>query len=285
MRTVFATVRRVSGIRFGLIPLGQTPQAQLLTRGFLDALSDALGETVEPHHAADYRGLAAALDQGVAHMGWIPPVAAARALRNGTTSASVVAVRNGTTTYSTALIALAKSGIETVADLRGVRAAWVDRESASGYVVIRAHLRAMGVSPPSAFSEDKFCRSHGDVARALAEGTADVGATFFSFQSGTREIARAGWRDGGLADEDVHVVAHAGPIPSDVFVVHQSLPLALRKLAEASMVDARPALAHQLAKDLLHADSFLRATAEHVAMLEDLRAMVETPLASWPPPR
>ena len=40
--------------------------------------------------------------------------------------------------------------IETLADLRSVRAAWVDRESASGYIVIRAALRAAGFSQSKA---------------------------------------------------------------------------------------------------------------------------------------
>ena len=51
-----------------------------------------------------------------------------------------------------------------------MRAAWVDRQSASGYVFIRAALRAKGVSLVDAFHEDLFLRSHAEVARAGGAG-------------------------------------------------------------------------------------------------------------------
>jgi phosphonate transport system substrate-binding protein len=266
-----------------MIPLGH-PESGRTIDAFVSALGDLLGEPVEPHHAADYRGLCAALEHGLAHMAWVPPLAVARAMRSNSIVPAVVSVRNGMTSYSTALIALSRSPYKTVGDLKDLRAAWVDRESASGYLIIRASLRAAGISLARAFSEDLFLRSHAEVARAVSEGEADVGATFFSFQSGTRDIARAGWREGGLSDDDVTVVTQAGPIPSDVFVVHQSLAAITLKLLQTALVDARPANIHQLAKDLLHADGFVRASSEHMASLHSLLVSVDTPLASFPPP-
>lgn len=272
-------------LRIGLIPPGEGKSAIALREAFVSSLTDALGEPVEAHDAADYRSLAAALTTGVAHLGWMPPLVAARALRSGQVQAAVVVVRNGMTSYSTCLVTLAKSNLLALSDLTGTRAAWVDRESTSGYLLIRAALRAEGIAPVSAFSEELFVRSHTEVARALIDGRADVGATFLSFQSGTREIARAGWRAAGLDDDEVRVLLHAGPIPSDVFLVNNAISGSHLKALQAALADARPALTHQLAKELLHADAFVRATTDHTAMLEDLLTRLDVPLASWLPPR
>ena len=100
-------------------------------------------------------------------------------------------------------------------DLEGARAAWVDRQSVSGYLLIRAHLRSLGIMPERAFTSDRFFGSHEAVVRAVVDGSADVGATFIHLDErpGRREprILRAGW-----GDAKVRVIAHAGPIPSDV---------------------------------------------------------------------
>lgn len=267
-------------LRIGLVP----GEDDALGSAFVAALGSALGMALETHQAADYRGLAAALEQGVAHIAWAPPVPAARALRSGNVQAAVVVVRNGTTSYQTALITHASTDLESLADLRDVRVAWVDRESASGYLLARAALRGEGVSLTRAFSEEMFVRSHAEVASALKTGRADVGATFVSFTSGTRDVARAGWRAYGLDDDDVRILLHAGPIPSDVLLVSRSIGGSHLAALQAAIVDARPALPHQTARDLLHADSFVRATDDHRAMLEELLVTLESPLASWPPP-
>ena len=270
----------VSSLRIGFVP-GDADQ--VMASAFVSAVGQALGTTLEPHQAADYRGLAAALEQGLAHMAWVPPVPAARALRTGAVQAAVVVVRNGATSYQTALIAHASSDIASLADLDGARAAWVDRDSASGYLLIRAALRGEGVSLTRAFGSETFVRSHAEVAHALRTGRADVGATFVSFTSGTRDVARAGWRAYGLEDDEVRLLLHAGPIPSDVLLVGRSVSGSHLAALQAAIVDARPALAHQTARDLLHADGFVRATDDHLAMLSDLLARLESPLASWPP--
>jgi phosphonate transport system substrate-binding protein len=180
-----------------------------------------------------------------------------------------LAVRNGSTSYHAALFTAAESSIASVADLEGVRAAWVDRQSASGYVFIRAALRRRGLSLVDAFKEDQFLRSHADVARAVLECRADVGATYCDYHPGTRDLADAGWRAVG-ADSAVRILLEAGPIPSDFFAVHPGMDARESALLEAAIVDARPALVHRLAKELVGADAFVRPSAGHLAMLREM---------------
>ncbi len=258
----------------GLIPLADTAGVSRATE-FARAIGTLLEETVQLHNAADYRALVAALEQGVAHFAWLPPISAARAARSRAIRPAAIAVRNGTTSYMTGLIALKTGPVKSLGHLKAVRAAWVDRESASGYVVIRAALRAAGVVLADAFREEIFVRSHADVARAVKSGRVDVGATCFSVGSGALAIARTGYRDEpDLPSDDIRIVAQAGPIPSDIFAVHASLPEADRKLLESALADGAQEPLQRAARRLMHADAFARATSAHSSMLEKLFELV-----------
>jgi phosphonate transport system substrate-binding protein len=200
--------------------------------------------------------------------------------------AAAVAVRNGTTSYMTGLMTMKTSAIESLADLRGVRAAWVDRESASGYVLIRAALRRAGVSLVDAFSEELFVRSHAQVARALQTGAADVGATCFNAAGGSVQIARLPAGE-GLSSDEVRILAQAGPIPSDIFAVRTEVAATALGAVQAALVDARPGDVQRAAKELMLADGFVRPAASHTQMIESLYDLLDAPGSrrSTPPPR
>lgn len=274
----------IQRLRFGVIP--DSEQGYASADRFASALSALIGVPVEVHRAIDYRVLLASLEQGRIELAWVPPLAAARALRAGSVIELAVTMRNGSSSYYTGLITLKDGRFRSLQDLVGARAAWVDRESASGYIVIRAALREQGVSLVRAFSDEIFVRSHAEVARAVAEGRVDVGATCFNFVSGTVEIARSGFKDhGGVRDDAIHLLAHAGPIPSDIVAAHRSVPARWLQLLQTALIDARPASVHEAAKDLVHADGFVRPTLEHRDMLAALLQMVDRPTAgSVPPP-
>jgi len=272
--------------RLGLIPLGEGGEARV--RVFAAALGEALGMEIDLHHAADYRALTSAIEQGLVQFAWLPPLSAARAVRSESITPAAVAVRHGATSYYAGLVALESSRIHTIADLKGLRAAWVDRESASGYIVIRAALRQQGVSLVDAFSQDLFLRSHAEVARAVDQGLADVGATCFNLTGGDVKMARSTYT--GMIVEplkNMRIVAEAGPIPSDMFAVHRSVsPVALQKI-QTALVGARPVQFFEAAKAMMFADSFARADSEHLRMLESLYDSVlsENAPRSVPPPR
>src|SRR5262249_53219424 len=155
--------------------------------------------------------------------------------------------------------------------LEGLRAAWVDHESAGGYLVIRGALRAAGVDPDRAFTEQSFLRTHDAVARAVLERRVDVGATFLTYQAGTRSIARAGWRD-VASDDNFRVIAEAGPIPADFLGVHKSLAGARFDLIQSSLVDAQPTHTRRMGTRLFQTDGFVRPKPEHLASLEGMLA-------------
>ncbi len=268
-------------LRLGLIPLGGDTGSADRVEAFAATLGATLGVPVEQHKAADYRALVAAFEQKLVDFAWMPPLSVARAMRSRAAFPAAIALRNGTTSYMTGLLAMRSSRVASLADLKGVRAAWVDRESASGYVVIRAALRARGVSLVDAFADEIFVRSHAEVARALREGRADVGGTCFNFVAGSVEIARSGYNDeGGLAHEAVHILAHAGPIPSDVFAVRAGVePRAPH--ARAAGARRRPPRPRARARDGVDARRRLRSPdARAPPDVESLYGVVDTPVGA-----
>jgi phosphonate transport system substrate-binding protein len=240
-------------------------------REFVAALSAAFGSEVEVHRAADYRVVVAGLEQRLVDFAWLPPLVAARAARVRLADPVAVAVRWGDTSYTTVLVALPGSSVRSIADLRGVRVAWVDRQSASGYVVLRAALARAGVKLTEAFSREIFVRSHAAVARAVLEGQVDVGATCANFDHGKAQFSRSPFAgDPGLSSEAFHVVFEAGPIPSDLFAVRRDVPVRVRSTIEAALLHARPPRVHAAARALMLADGFAVPTQEHRRMLEAL---------------
>src|SRR5438128_4444923 len=93
------------------------------------ALLDA---EIKLHVADDYEALLRAVEDGTADVSWLPPLLQARAEAAG---ARVVAVtqRGGWLTYRSAVLVRREAPWREAKDLHGVRAAWVDPHSASGY--------------------------------------------------------------------------------------------------------------------------------------------------------
>jgi phosphonate transport system substrate-binding protein len=261
----------MGALRLGLIPRGGGDDDDKRERELLDALSEAIGQQVTAHHAADYGVVLTGLRQGLVDFAWLPPLVGARAIKAQTADAVAIAVRNGTATYTTVLVARPESPIGSVRDLRGARVAWVDRESAGGYVVLRAALARAGVKLTEAFAEELFVRSHGAVARAVLEGKVDVGATCAHEERGTRRFARSAYAgDDGLGQDQLRVLFEAGPIPSDLFAVRRGAPPPVRAALAAGLLGRRPARLFAAACAFLHTDGFALPTPDHARMLAAL---------------
>jgi phosphonate transport system substrate-binding protein len=87
-------------------------------------------------------------------------------------------------------------------------------------------LAARFASPAELFSSETFFGSHAAVARAVLDGTADVGATYAGFdQDGS--VVRGPFLDIGESAESMHVVEAFGAIPPDVIAAHVRVEVAV----------------------------------------------------------
>src|SRR4051794_37538194 len=103
------------------------------------ALAPGLGSAVVATMSEDYDQLLRQVIAGAVDVAWLPPLLHARAAEQG---ALLVALpqRGGWLTFRSALLVRKDDPVKNLAGLRGVRAAWRDRSSASGYLFPRLEL-------------------------------------------------------------------------------------------------------------------------------------------------
>jgi ABC-type phosphate/phosphonate transport system substrate-binding protein len=159
------------------------------------------------------------------------------------------------------------SHFRAVSDLVGARAAWVDRYSASGFVVPRVALSHAGVDPRSAFSEQRFWRSHETIVRVVAGGRADFGATYAN-------IDEAGEMTGPWLDvkgATMRVLAVLGEIPGDVVAAHAGMdPSKKQRVLDALLAISRDAKTRLLANDAFGVEEFRAFSSEGYGELKHL---------------
>ena len=234
-----------------------------------EILSSAAGAKFEPYIAPSYRDMAKEVDGGAVTLAWAPPVLALDLDERAVATPLAVPVRWGMTTYKTAIIARER-GPSKVEELRGMRMAWVDRESSSGYIVPRIHLASLGCELGAFFSTESFHLSHVAVVDAVTSGRADVGATFYSVAPDGK-IASAGWTtESGAALRPVKIVATAGPIPNDMMVIAKRLPVDVRAAIQRWLLELDDR-ARALFGEVIHSREFRVPSREH---FRPLRAMM-----------
>ena len=248
---------------------------------FCRALGDASGFDVTPVGVWYYQRLLDALNVGDIDVVWLPPILAAQATRDCRAIPIALPVRGGVSAYSTALFAREGSKVRRLEDLQGARAAWVDRQSASGYLLIRAHLRAQGIDPDRTLGEGLFLGSHEEVARAVLEGAADVGATFVYLDAERDVPLRAGWGHG-----KVQLIASAGPIPADVLAVSAHLDPKRARVVQRLLIHQGYPKLRMTSAALLGTDVFTRPNPTYiealVALLPRLDAHAQPHRSHWP---
>lgn len=217
--------------------------AQSLLSAFSESLSRAAGLEIVPYAAPRYDRLLHRLKQGEVELAWLAPVVALTALRSEV-SPVALPVRGDTPWYWAALFVREDSPLHSLANLHQARVVWVDRDSASGYLVMRAALHADGFDVERGFREQSFGQTHDKVVREVLADELTVGATYLHLD-GDGRIARAGW-----GDAPVRELKRAGPIPSDVLAaastlsgpVIQSLQKALCESPTPDLTEAGQAL-------------------------------------------
>jgi len=259
--------KRSSSLRFAVSRSNGGPTLLDGARQFAAALGHQLAAPVEVAVSYDYAGLLKATIAGNVELAWMPPLIHARAASRG---GRLVALskRGGSLGYHSGI--LVKNGrYRTIADLVGVRAAWVDPSSSSGYIFPRLHLLAAAADPAALFASERFCGSATNACRLVAAGEADVAACFLSVaadrESAQREVARM------FKTDDVSVLDVTAKIPPDGFVVAPTVDESLSRSLRAALLNLHtvPEGRNGL-QALLQAESLARVQPEIVADLERL---------------
>jgi phosphonate transport system substrate-binding protein len=135
------------------------------------------------------------------------------------------------TTYKSQILVRTDSGINTLADLKGKKFAFVDALSASGYVYPTLVVKnKTGQEPKTFFSSTIFAGGHPQAALAVYNKQVDGAATFID----ARDSLVAANPDIKTATK---VIETAGPIPNDGVALRKGFPDDLGKTVTQALID------------------------------------------------
>jgi phosphonate transport system substrate-binding protein len=249
--------------------VSSAPGAEIRLQALCAEISRGLGQPVSARVLTSYAALRDEVEAGWAAIAWAPPRVAIDLEDAGFASIDLCSVRGGQMAYHAALFTRHASAVETLSDLKGKHAAWVDTESAAGYLFPRLSIAEAGLDPDTVFGKESFLGTHARVAVAVLSGEADVGGTYLSLDPATRRPISAGWLDAGAGINGALLLAQAGPIPSDTIVFARWLDP--RQKAEiVERVLALPAAVPEMMGRLFGAEGFGRAQPSHFATLREI---------------
>ena len=247
-------------LRFGMSPALGIEAARRTGERVATWLRSRVDRDVRSAVLPDYQALVDALVEGEIDFAWMPPAAFVAAADRG---AGVVALaqRFGRSTYESAIVVRDDSPITQLADLEGKSIAYVDRNSASGYLyAVDLIARELG-RPLSVFREEHFQGSHRAVCDAVLHGWVDAGTTYVVRDAADR-IVHSGWIDLFAGDAPrLRVIASSAPIPCDNLAHRPGLAAGIVDRVARTVVDIGPddADGRAILREVFHADGMIRA--------------------------
>lgn len=234
-----AWAAQVPRIRIGMIS-GENEADRLGRYGpYAKLIEETFAVPVQLLAASDYAGVGQAFAAGQIEMATMSPAAYARAWLDtdgGVEPILVTEEADGSTSYIAAMYVRADSGITDIAGLRGKSIVWADPNSASGYLIPRAELRAEGYDPEAGkfFSRTGFAGGHEQAVVAVLQRQYDAGIAWTSgigdaAKGYTRGVLRAMVDKGMLKMQDLRIIWRSRPIQSGPIVVRTALPAAFKE--------------------------------------------------------
>jgi phosphate/phosphite/phosphonate ABC transporter binding protein len=258
---------------FGLTWQGREPTEIGLNK-LTEWLSERAGIRVVARVALSYAELRQMVDSGQAHIAWVPPIVYVQLEKDNAAVPLVRIERQGQSTFHAALIVRQDSPIDTLDALFGASAAWVDRWSASGYVIPRAILASRKLPPEIVFREERFYGSHEAAIGAVLSGRAHVAGTHASLDEDGSVISGV-WNHIPGADGCLRALMTFGSIPGDVIAARIDLEPEIRRSLTAALVGAcaDPEIG-PIAKAIFGAESFREGPLDSESY-DLLRATIE----------
>lgn len=198
----------VTRLVFGLVASAHNDQAAAQFDELAAFMREHASLDLTRRASATYYDLAATVRDGSSDVAWLPPVAYAWLAEAVTPLGSIA--RAGKTGYSSSVVVPEGSSIDTLDELRGKRAGWVDPWSAAGFVVPRIELAKIGIDPTTSFESETFYGTHREALVALRRGLCDFTGTY-----------AGAWTE--MEGMNVRVLATYDSIPPDMLVTRRNL--------------------------------------------------------------
>ena len=227
-----AWAQQIPTLRIGV--LGGENEADRIGRygGYARLFEETFGVPVRLFQASDYGGVVQAFAGRHIEIASMSPAAYAASWMESNGNVEPILVTqeaDGSTSYIAVMYTRADSGITSLEQMRGRSMAWADPNSASGYLIPRAALRAAGISPETFFGRTGFAGGHEQAIVAVLGRQFDAGVTWASgvgdpAQGFNRGMLRATADKGMLNMRDIRLIWRSGPIQNGPIVVRKDTP-------------------------------------------------------------
>ena len=200
------------------------------------ALEKATGLAWKVTAMSSYAAQVEAMGAGGVDVGFFAPLQMTLVIGKGYGTPILGALRKDdtgqlATTYKSQILVRTDSGINSLADLKGKKFAFVDPLSASGYVYPTLAIKnKTGQAPNTFFSNTQFAGSHPLAALAVYNKQVDGAAMFID----ARDSLVAANPDIKTATK---VIDTAGPIPNDGVALRKGFPDDVGKTVKQALLD------------------------------------------------
>jgi phosphonate transport system substrate-binding protein len=136
---------------------------------------------------------------------------------------------NGTSTFRGVIFVRKDSKIRSVPDMQGKRFAFVDRGSASGYLLPLAYFKKGNVNYKTYLKESYFAGTHEDAIYDVLDRKADIGA------AKSTELERLSAKDARIKN-DLLVLSESSEMPETSLAVRRDLDGSLKEALKAALL-------------------------------------------------
>ena len=260
-------------VRLGFNPTQNSDELGVSAQAIADYLEETFAGQVEVEVflPTEYRGLIEAMRSENLDFAFFPPDGYVIANREAGAEVLLKSVRFGNPFYWSAIIVREDSGITDIAGLEDKTIAWVDPNSAAGYVFPRAEITLAGIAPDDFFSNQTFAGGHDAAVLSVLNGSVDAAATF----ANDAENISGAWTQFLEEDEAAQLTSifYSRPIPGDTFSVSplfkETYPELTAQISDA--IAALKAPDSDLLTNLYRIDEMIPATDDDYAVVREAR--------------
>jgi phosphate/phosphite/phosphonate ABC transporter binding protein len=243
-------------IKFGLSPALGVAAARSQGERVAAWLKKKFDRDVRPVVVSDYQALVESISDGELDFAWMPPISFVHGADRGV-GIVALAQRYGRPTYESAIVVRADSPLVKLADLQGRSIAFVDRDSASGYLFAADLIgRELG-RPDDVLKEQHFQGSHKAACDAVARKWVDAGVTYIVRDTNDR-IVHSGWLDLGT-DVPLRVLGTTAQIPCDAIAHRPGLASGLIERLARTLTEVDDDEGRGVLNDIFHTTGMMRA--------------------------
>ncbi|GCE48969.1 phosphonate transport system substrate-binding protein [Thermosporothrix hazakensis] len=219
-------------LRLGLIPSENATKMLQDTTPFAKELEKQLGVPVKLSVAPNYTATITAMSAGQLDVAWFGPFSYTLAADKYNAEAFVQQLQpNGDDHYYSYIVTTKKTGIKTIADLKGHSFTYVDPASTSGNLVPRYTMKKNGLDPDKDV-KGTFAGGHDASLLAVLGGKADAGAV-------ASDVYAKLLKAGKFTEDEVVIVAKSDPIPGSPVAYRKELSQSDKQLIQQAFLNVK----------------------------------------------